>query len=66
MKFRLTLLLIGILSISCFAQCNSELENCAVGFNEMKASSFSFLDSSLNDVKIVGYGEDTHGTVIQL
>jgi erythromycin esterase len=62
MKFRLTLFFIGILNISCSAQCNSEIENYAVGFNEIKASSFSFLDSSLNDVRIVGYGEDTHGT----
>lgn len=62
MKFRLILLFIGILNISCSAQCNSELENYAIGFDEIKASSFSFLDNSLNDIRIVGYGEDTHGT----
>ena len=62
MKYRLTLLFIILLNISCFSQCNSELKNYAVGFNEIKSSSFSFLDSLLNNVRIVGYGEDTHGT----
>lgn len=62
MKYYLTFLLFGILNISCIAQCNSELKNYAVGFNEIKASSFSFLNDSLDNVKIVGYGEDTHGT----
>jgi erythromycin esterase len=62
MKHLFALLLSGTLSFSCFSQCNSEIENYAVGFDEIKASSFSFLDSSLNDVRIVGYGEDTHGT----
>lgn len=62
MKYKLTFLLIGILNISCFAQCTSELDNYTVGFDEIKASSFSFLDNSLNDVRIIGYGEDTHGT----
>ena len=62
MKYYLTFLLFGIFNYSCSSQCNSELENYAVGFNEVKASSFSFLDSSLNNVRIVGYGEDTHGT----
>jgi len=62
MKHLLILILFGTISLSCSAQCNSELKNYAVGFNEIKASSFSFLDSSLNNVRIVGYGEDTHGT----
>lgn len=62
MKYLLAFLFIGIFSASSFSQCNSDLEKYSVGFNEIKASSFSFLDSSLNDVRIVGYGEDTHGT----
>jgi erythromycin esterase len=62
MKHLFALLLFGTFSFSCFSQCNSEIENYAVGFDEIKASSFSFLDSSLNEVRIVGYGEDTHGT----
>jgi erythromycin esterase-like protein len=62
MKYLFALLLFGTFSFSCFSQCNSEIENYAVGFDEIKASSFSFLDSSLNEVRIVGYGEDTHGT----
>ena len=47
---------------SLYAQCHSELTQYAVGFNDLKSSSFSFLDDVLKDVKIVGYGEDTHGT----
>lgn len=61
MKYLLTFL-IGIFSISCSTQCNSELENYAVGFSKIRASSFTFLGNSLNNVRIVGYGEDTHGT----
>jgi erythromycin esterase-like protein len=62
MKYLILITLSGLFSFASFAQCNSELKNFAVGFNEIKASSFSFLDSSLNNVRIVGYGEDTHGT----
>lgn len=62
MKYLFTLLLFVILSTPSSSQCHSDLENYSVGFNELKASSFSFLDSALNDVRIVGYGEDTHGT----
>lgn len=62
MKYILTFLIFGIFNISCSAQCNSKFENYTFGFNEIKASSFSFLDSSLNDIRILGYGEDTHGT----
>ncbi|WP_378172420.1 erythromycin esterase family protein [Aquimarina sp. SS2-1] len=62
MKYLLTFLFFGIFNISCLSQCNSELKNYAVGFNDIKASSFSFLDHSIDDVRIVGYGEDTHGT----
>lgn len=50
------------LNIFCNAQCNSDLEEYAYGFKDIKASSLSFLDNTLNDVRIVGYGEDTHGT----
>lgn len=62
MKYFFILIFFGIISTPSSAQCNFELKNFAVGFNEIKASSFSFLDNSLNDVRIVGYGEDTHGT----
>ncbi|MGE0931839.1 erythromycin esterase family protein [Cytophagales bacterium EPR-FJ-38] len=62
MKLKLTFFLILLPSIACQAQCDPKLNSYAVGFNEIKASSFAFLDSSLNDVRIVGYGEDTHGT----
>lgn len=62
MKYFFILIFFGIISPPSSTQCNFELKNFAVGFNEIKANSFSFLDNSLNDVRIVGYGEDTHGT----
>ncbi|NJN78422.1 MAG: erythromycin esterase family protein [Saprospiraceae bacterium] len=45
----------------CNAQCNSELKKYTTGFDSLISNSFSFLDNELDDVKIVGYGEDTHG-----
>ncbi len=62
MKFKLTFFLITLLNVSCYSQCNSNLEQYAFGFENIKANSFSFLDDALNNVRIVGYGEDTHGT----
>lgn len=62
MKFVLTFLLIVFLDTFCNAQCSSELKRYATGFDSITANSFSFLDSQLKDVRIVGYGEDTHGT----
>jgi len=62
MKFRLTFCLVVLLNISGFAQCNTELKPYAVGFEKIEAGSFSFLDNTLQDVRILGYGEDTHGT----
>ncbi len=44
------------------AQCHTELEQYTTGFKSVQASEFSFLDNVLNDIRIVGYGEDTHGT----
>ncbi len=61
MKFKLTFFLIILLNVSCYSQCNSNLEQYAFGFENIKANSFSFLDDALKDVRIVGYGEDTHG-----
>ena len=62
MKLILTFFLLLLLSISCKSQCNSELKNYSTAFKNIEAKSFSFLDNSLKDVQIVGYGEDTHGT----
>ena len=45
-----------------YSQCNNDLSTYASGFDNLKANSFEFLDDKLNDVKIVGYGEDTHGS----
>lgn len=62
MKYLLTFLFFGIFSISTSAQCNSQLEKYTTGFDSLKAGSFSFLDNELKDIRIVGFGEDTHGT----
>jgi erythromycin esterase-like protein len=43
-------------------QCNSNLNKYITGFEQLKSNSFSFLDGELENVKIVGYGEDTHGS----
>lgn len=45
-----------------FGQCISELNEFITGFNKLESSSFDFLDDKLDSVKIVGYGEDTHGS----
>lgn len=62
MKLIVNVFITSVLYISCNAQCNSELANYASGFDDIAASAFSFLDKELKDVRIVGYGEDTHGT----
>ncbi|MBG6132597.1 erythromycin esterase-like protein [Aquimarina sp. EL_43] len=62
MRLTVRVFITSILYISCNSQCNSELANYAFGFDNILASSFSFLDKELKDVRIVGYGEDTHGT----
>lgn len=62
MKSILSILLFVTINYSCYGQCNPKLKKYAVGFKSIDASSFSFLDQPLKEVKIVGYGEDTHGT----
>ncbi|OIQ21021.1 MAG: hypothetical protein BM557_04470 [Flavobacterium sp. MedPE-SWcel] len=61
MKLVLTFLLVIILNNLCNSQCNNELEKYAVGFDALKVNSFTFLDDKLKGVRVVGYGEDTHG-----
>lgn len=55
-------ILFALLMFSCIGQQISKLKDYAIGFEEIKSTSFSFLDKTLDNVKIVGYGEDTHGT----
>jgi erythromycin esterase len=62
MKLITILFMLTILSISCDAQYPLELKKYAAGFDGLTSSSFSFLDEELDDVTIVGYGEDTHGS----
>ncbi|WP_426430911.1 erythromycin esterase family protein [Winogradskyella sp. HB-48] len=62
MKNYMLFVFFGLTARLCFAQCHTELKNYTTGFESIQASSFSFLDEALNDIRIVGYGEDTHGT----
>lgn len=45
-----------------FSQCHPLLQSYASGFDSIHANNFHFLDQHLSEVKIVGLGEDTHGT----
>lgn len=62
MNYRLIFLLLIFPFISCSSQCNDELKKHSTGFDRLTANSFSFLDSEMKDIRVVGYGEDTHGT----
>lgn len=63
MRVLLYLFLVIILQGSCTAQqCDVDLSPYATGFDRISAADFSFLDEELDGVRIVGYGEDTHGT----
>lgn len=61
MKQTLTVFIV-LFSIYCSSQCNEQLKKSSTGFNQLTSASFSFLDDLLSDVRILGYGEDTHGT----
>ena len=60
MKILFFTLLIFTTQVS--GQCNAKLNKYITGFDQLKSSSFSFLDGRLENIKIVGYGEDTHGS----
>jgi erythromycin esterase len=62
MKLNLTFIILIITYFTCLSQCHPKLNQYAIGFNTIKADAFSFLDNTFNDVRIIGYGEDTHGT----
>ncbi len=57
--FFATLLLLPSIIV---AQCNTNLNSYSSGFKKIEANTFSFLDNQLAHVKIVGLGEDTHGS----
>lgn len=44
------------------ADCAAGLNSHAHSFGKIRAESFSFLDDALSEVRVLGYGEDTHGT----
>ncbi|MEO0438981.1 MAG: erythromycin esterase family protein [Pseudomonadota bacterium] len=51
-----------MLAVPTLAQCPSELKKYTTGFKGFDSRAFSFLDDALTNVRLVGYGEDTHGT----
>ena len=55
MKYLFTFLLFALVTTATTAQCNADLKPYTTGFDSLKASSFSFLDTALTDFKIVGY-----------
>ena len=59
---KITLTIVLSFPTMIFGQCISELNEFITGFNKLESSSFNFLDDKLDRVKIVGYGEDTHGS----
>ena len=59
---RFVVALLFLLPNLSLAQCNSQMNEFITGFDKLAAGSFSFLDDKLESVKIVGYGEDTHGS----
>ncbi len=62
MKQILTFLSLVFMGGAAYAQCHADLGTYATAFDQIDARSFGFLDDALTDVKILGYGEDTHGT----
>lgn len=61
-KYYLATCIVGCYSYLGLAQCPTAIGDYTNGFEEISAASFSFLEEELDEVKIVGYGEDTHGT----
>lgn len=65
MKNKIVLIFCIILSFQAYGQgqnCHPWLKNYATSLNSIDKSAFSFLDNKLDNVRIVGFGEDTHGT----
>ncbi|MFZ1703818.1 MAG: erythromycin esterase family protein [Saprospiraceae bacterium] len=56
------LLLVCLIPYFGFGQCNPTLNEYITGFDNLESNSFHFLKDKLEDVKILGYGEDTHGS----
>ncbi len=59
------LLVLTFLTLRIFTygqECLTNLKEYSTPFNKIEASSFTFLNNKLDDVSIVGLGEDTHGT----
>ncbi len=44
------------------APCDQRLTTYGTAFGELSTADFRFLDAALEEVHLVGYGEDTHGT----
>lgn len=61
-KIVLTLVFLALNIITYAQECLPNLKEYSTPFNKIEASSFTFLNNKLDDVRIVGLGEDTHGT----
>ena len=61
-KMKILFFILLLITAQVSGQCNAKLNKYITGFDQLKSSSFSFLDDKLENIKIVGYGEDTHGS----
>jgi len=61
-KILFVLAFLTLKTISYGQECLINLKEYSTPFNKIEASSFAFLNNKLDDVRIVGLGEDTHGT----
>ncbi|MFN0199911.1 MAG: erythromycin esterase family protein [Bacteroidia bacterium] len=58
----LVLILLTLKTITYGQECLANLKDYSSPFDKIEASSFTFLKDKLEEVRIVGLGEDTHGT----
>lgn len=62
MKITLCLISAILIQATSLIRAQHQLKDFSVGFGEIKACAFSSLDKEFENVRIVGFGEDTHGT----
>lgn len=62
MKFIFLALYISVHTFSCSAQHVQTLKKYCSGFETIRSESFRFLDNEMDDIRIFGLGENTHGT----
>lgn len=57
-----TLIILLLFRGIAIGQCEHDISGFVSPLADLKSTTFSVLDSQLSDVRIVGYGEDTHGS----